>query len=182
MSTDTVSLGVIRPASGSCDERGKRVKSDQEPEPEPESESGSEPGSEPESETDSETEREFKKAWEVAFGWQSIPLEDLKVSDLSSRFEDDPHPFSYICPKFTYLNKAKRQQEEDSKKALADYRESSRNISPYDVTDVPSFGNICGNNFPRPVTITEDRRPHFIHLSKLALDKYNHDNERGYQI
>ncbi|CAL5203573.1 unnamed protein product [Lathyrus oleraceus] len=186
MSMDTFSLGVIRPPSGICDERGKRLKSDQEPktEPESESESGSgsepepEPEPEPESETDSETEREYKKAWDREFGWQSIPLEDLEASDLSSRFEDHPDPFFYICPKFTYANKAKIKQGEDSKKALADYRERSRNISPFDVTDVPSFGNICGNNFPRPVTITDDRRPHFMHLSKLALDNYNnHDNQ-----
>ncbi|XP_058766055.1 uncharacterized protein LOC131639589 [Vicia villosa] len=172
---DTFSLGVIRPPPGSCDERGKRPKSDQDPKTEPESGSSSEP--EPESETDSETERELEKERDRAFGWQSIPLEDLEVSDLSSRYEDHPYPFAYSCPKFTYVNKAMRKQEEDGKKALADYRESSRNISPYDVTDVPSFGNICGNNFPRPVTITVDRRQHFVHLSKLALDKYNHDNE-----
>ncbi|KAI5406547.1 hypothetical protein KIW84_053038 [Lathyrus oleraceus] len=180
MSMDTFSLGVIRPPSGICDERGKRLKSDQEPKTEPESESESGSGSEPEpeSETDSETEREYKKAWDREFGWQSIPLEDLEASDLSSRFEDHPDPFFYICPKFTYSNKAKIKQGEDSKKALADYRERSRNISPFDVTDFPSFGNICGNNFPRPVTITDDRRPHFMHLSKLALDNYNnHDNQ-----
>ncbi|CAL5203571.1 unnamed protein product [Lathyrus oleraceus] len=182
MSMDTFSLGVIRPPSGICDERGKRLKSDQEPKTEPESESesgsGSEPEPEPESETDSETEREYKKTWDRVFGWQSIPLEDLEVSDLSSRYEDHPHPFSYTCPKFTYSNKAQIKQGEDNKKALADYLERSRNISPFDVTDVPSFGNICGTNFPRSVTITDDRRPQFIHLSKVALDNYNnHDNQ-----
>ncbi|XP_058778748.1 uncharacterized protein LOC131652806 [Vicia villosa] len=178
MSMDPFSLGVIRPSPGSCDERGKRLKSDAEPKTEPEAESGSEPEPESESEIDSETEREFEKERDRVFGWQSIPLEDLEVSDLSSRYEDHPYPFSFGCPKFTYVNKAMRKQEEDGKKALADYRESSRNISPYDVTDVPSFGNICGNNFPRPVTIADDhRRPHFIHLSKLALAEYNHDNQ-----
>ncbi|CAK8567049.1 unnamed protein product [Lathyrus sativus] len=174
---DNFSLGVVRPPPESCDERGKRLKSDQEPKTEPEQESESEPEPEPESETDSETEREIEKEWDRAWGWESIPLEDLTVSDLSSRFEDDPYAFAYSCPKFSYENKAAKKLREDGKKALADYRERSRNISPFDVTDVPSFGIICGTNFPRPVTITDDRRPQFVYLSELALDKYNRDNQ-----
>lgn len=48
---------------------------------------------------------------------------------------------------------------------------------PFDAIPVPTLANVCGNNFPRPFHITDDRRSLFIDLSKLALEKYNHDNQ-----
>lgn len=89
---ETFVFGAIRPRPESC-----------EPEKEPE----------PESESNSESKVVLRPNWD----WQLKPLEDLTVSDFSS-FEDDIAPFLFSCPRFVYKNKAHREKEAASKRAL----------------------------------------------------------------
>ncbi|XP_058754477.1 uncharacterized protein LOC131627654 [Vicia villosa] len=135
------------------------------------SESEKEESEEDESESESE-EDESGSETESDLGWESKPVEYLK-----EKYEDDPCPCYFSCDRFVYKNKAMIKQEEDSEKAVNEYWESSRNISPYDAIPVPPLANLRFSNFPRPITITEGWRPRFIHLSKLALESYNYDNQ-----
>jgi len=114
--------GAIQPPPESCDDRGKWPKREAEPEPESESDSDSESESEPE--VESEVKVDLDPLW-----WERIPLEELKESDFASRYEDDPFPYFFTCPKFVYKNKAMREKEEARKNAVAKYRKEARNIS-----------------------------------------------------
>ncbi|XP_058755613.1 uncharacterized protein LOC131628816 [Vicia villosa] len=156
--------------SESCDERGKRLKS----ESELESESESESESELESASDSEPEP-FPK-WD----YRTKPFKDLVYEDFSSRYDDHPQPYIFGCARFVYRNKAQIKIDEEEAKALADYLRDSANISPFDAIPVPPLANKCGNNFPRPITttMTDDCRALLIQLSKLALTKFNDENNQ----
>jgi hypothetical protein len=123
MSTETLVFGAaIQPPPESCYNRGKWPK--REAEREPESDSDSESESESESEVESKVKVELDPLW-----WERIPLEDLKESDFASRYEDDPFPYFFTCPKFVYENKAMRDKEEARKNAVEKYWKEAENIS-----------------------------------------------------
>ncbi|XP_058781675.1 uncharacterized protein LOC131655893 [Vicia villosa] len=167
---DNLSLGVIRPPPESST---KRLKSELDSKSGLESEDESE--SNEETDTESDDELESKKAQEeleVYLTWESKPIEYLQ-----ERYDDDPCPRYFACKNFSYRNKAMLKKEEDSKKAVAEYLDKSRHLSPFDAIPIPPMANVCGNNFPGPIPLTENYRPHFIQLSKLALDYYNHHNQ-----
>jgi len=79
---------------------------------------------EPEPEPEPESESNSGSNWD----WELKPLEDLTLSDFSS-LEDDISPFLFSCPRFEYKNKAQREKEAASKRALDEYLESSRNLT-----------------------------------------------------
>jgi hypothetical protein len=78
--------------------------------------------SKPESESDSDSES--GPNWD----WTLKREKDLEMSDFSS-YDNDPVPFCYVCPRFKYINEAMRRQEEERQKALAQYRDLSRNLT-----------------------------------------------------
>jgi len=39
---------------------------------------------------------------------------------------------------------------------VAHYLNITEDISPFDAIDVPADANVCGNNFPKPIDITDD--------------------------
>jgi len=109
MSMDTLVFGAIPPPPESC--CLKR-----------------EPETEPETKPETEPEPESKVVSGPNWDWELKPLDDLTVSDFSS-FEDDIAPFVFSCPRFVYKNKAQREEEAASKRALDEYRERSRNLT-----------------------------------------------------
>ena len=116
--SDTCLFGVIRPATDSCDERGKCLKS--EPELQPEPELKSEPELPPE--LKSQPKRREKYEWELK------RFEDLEISDFSM-YDDDPKPFMFLSRRFTYKNKAQIQQDKEIRIARAKHKKLSRNLS-----------------------------------------------------
>jgi hypothetical protein len=60
--------------------------------------------SKPESESDSDSES--GPNWD----WTLKREKDLEMSDFSS-YDNDPVPFCYVCPRFSYINEAMRRQE-----------------------------------------------------------------------
>ncbi|CAK8567044.1 unnamed protein product [Lathyrus sativus] len=177
---DSLSFGVVRPPPESCDERGKRLKSEHESEDESMSEkakveSEDEPESEEETDLESDDEsmsEEAKEELEFYLNWESKPIEYMQ-----EKFDDDPFLRLFSCKNYCYKNKAMIKKEEDSKKAVAEYLDRSRHLSPFDAIPIPPLANVCDNNFPRPIPLTENDRPHFIQLSNLALDYYNQHNQ-----
>ncbi|XP_058755605.1 uncharacterized protein LOC131628806 [Vicia villosa] len=181
---DTNLLGVVRPPSESCDERGKRPKLEEESEPEleskPESDSEPEPELESKPESDSEPEPEY-----IDWDYRTIPYEELVYEDFAKRFDDFPRPYFFSCSRFIYMNKAQKKQNEEEEKAVADYLRESANISPFDAIPVPPLANRRANNYPKPMTSYDyrgDRTNRLIELSKLSLEKYNDDQGSNYQF
>ncbi|KAK2389063.1 hypothetical protein QL285_062688 [Trifolium repens] len=104
------------------------------------------------------------------------------MSDFSS-YDNDPVPFCYVCPRFSYINEAMRRQEEERQKALAQYRYLSRNLTPFDAIPVPPKIKIMASNFPTPIDITHDKdRTILIELSRIALAQFNADQVEKYQF
>ncbi|MCH99243.1 hypothetical protein A2U01_0020255, partial [Trifolium medium] len=100
------------------------------------------------SESESEDESETKpKPIELDWDWESKSLEYLK-----DKYENDPLPRSFMCPRF-----------------------------PFDAIDFPQLANVRGHNYPQPIDITDDDdvRTRLTLLSKLALDKYNAKKKKG---
>ncbi|XP_004510883.1 uncharacterized protein [Cicer arietinum] len=116
----------------------------------------------------SNSDSESESDWD----WTRIPVEDLKESDFRRRYEDDPKAFAFVCPRFQYKNKAQINLEKD----IEEYKRLSRNLSPYDAIPLPLNSGLCGNTKARPTSLTY-HRPLLTHLSKLALDMYNADNQ-----
>lgn len=102
--------------------------------------------------------------------WECKRMEDLEESDFSI-YDDYSEPYMFACKRFVYKNKATIEQE----KAIAEYEERSRNLSPYDAIAPPPNSRLCGG--VRPFLITDDLRPRLINLCTLALEKYNADNQ-----
>lgn len=146
--------------------------------PESKLESDSDSDSEPESELVTEEESESKVESDP-FWFEKIAAEDLKESDFIDRYDKDPYPFHYICPRFVYTNPAMKKQREKAKQAVADYLEITKDISPFDAIDVPRDANVCGNNFPKPMDLTDNDATVSLlkGLSQSALDKYSSDNQ-----
>ncbi|XP_058753950.1 uncharacterized protein LOC131627134 isoform X1 [Vicia villosa] len=130
-----------------------------------------EPEAEEESESQSNSESESESEWEPE-PWSLKRIEDLVESDFYM-YNDDSNPYLFSCSRFEYKNKAQIKKEEQVEKAVAEYEERSRNLTPFDAIPVPPLANIFGNNWPKPITITDDVRPLLIHLSNLALEIYN---------
>ncbi|KAK2443076.1 hypothetical protein QL285_014214 [Trifolium repens] len=105
--------------------------------------------SKPESESDSESDSDSESGpnWD----WTLKREKDLEISDFSS-YDNDPVPFCYVCPRFKYINEAMRRQEEERQKALAQYRDLSRNLTPFDAIPVPPKIKIMASNFPHQLT------------------------------
>lgn len=157
---EMLTLDVIRSPLESCDSREMPLKS----EPESDQNSNQDRCEEMKSNSDSESESD----WD----WTRIPVEDLKESDFRRRYEDDPKAFAFVCPRFQYKNKAQINLEKD----IEEYKRLSRNLSPYDAIPLPLNSGLCGNTKARPTSLTY-HRPLLTHLSKLALDMYNADNQ-----
>ncbi|CAK8567041.1 unnamed protein product [Lathyrus sativus] len=163
---DNLSLGVIQPPPESCDEREKPLNL------KPESEDESETESEEETDDDESISEKAKEELEFYLNWESKPIEYLQ-----EKFDDDPFFCVFSCKNYCYKNKAMIKKEEDSKKAVTEYLDKSPNLSPFNAIPIPCLANVCDNNFPRPISLREYNRPHFIQLCKLALDYYNHHNQ-----
>ncbi|CAK8567040.1 unnamed protein product [Lathyrus sativus] len=58
---------------------------------------------------------------------------------------------------------------DDEEKAYAEYRERSRNLSPFDAIEPPPC--LCGGI--SPLRVTNEVRRNLTPLCELALDKYN---------
>ncbi|GAU17505.1 hypothetical protein TSUD_340480 [Trifolium subterraneum] len=171
---ETVVFGAVRPASESCDDRGKRPKQESEAEEESQKEPEEELQKEPEEESDSEPEEEWVRQMKVKLNWdwQNHTLEQVK-----EMYENEPYPWFCACSRFSYMNKIKREEEEAAIKAAAEHLQMSRGISPYDAIPVPSDANFAINNFTRPLYLTQERRDRVTRLSKLALKDYNTKNQ-----
>lgn len=174
MSMDTPVFGAIQPPSGSRDDKGKSLKRKPESKPESDSDSDSEPESELVTEEESESKVESDPFW-----FEKIAAEDLKESDFADRYDKDPYPFHYMCPSFVYMNPAMKNQRQKTKQAVADYLKITEDISPFDAIDVPRDANVCGNNFPKPMDLTDNDATVSLlkRLSQSALDKYSSDNQ-----
>jgi hypothetical protein len=171
-------FGVIRlpPPPETIIERGKRPKSEQEPEPVPEKkplpenldERGKQPKSEPEPE---EKQKPVQKRREKA-AWELKALEDLTLSDFSM-YDDVVKPFSFACTRFKYSNKAMIKKEKEIKAASADYIKRSRNLSVsnnlnlYSDFEFHSISSFTYNNF---VCLFDSGR-HYSPLMRSPLQK-----------
>lgn len=133
--------------------------------PESKLESDSDSDSEPESELVTEEESESKVESDP-FWFEKIAAEDLKESDFADRYDKDPYP-------------AMKNQRQKTKQAVADYLKITEDISPFDAIDVPRDANVCGNNFPKPMDLTDNDATVSLlkRLSQSALDKYSSDNQ-----
>ncbi|CAK8566385.1 unnamed protein product [Lathyrus sativus] len=194
MEFNTDSFGVTRPPSESLPERGKLLKLESELQPNLEPESDLQPNLEPESELQPnlgskpqpelelqpnlEPESDLQCKPKLEYLLSSKSMKKLKMSDLSIMYDDDPKPFQFMCPRFVYKNKARIKLDEEIKVAMDDYRERSRNLSPFDAICRPKVLMLenCGGG-PRPIPITESKRLELTPLCKLALDKYNADKD-----
>ncbi|GAU34289.1 hypothetical protein TSUD_19940 [Trifolium subterraneum] len=144
------------PPSESLDDRGKRLKSEPEPEPEPEPKVKRKPEPEP------------------LPIWETKAIEDLKLSDFSM-YDDDTDPFMFMCVHFTYRNKAQIKKDIETAAAVADYKHRSRNLSVFDAITPPKIDGRCWDAVP--LSMTEASRLTLTPLCKLALDKYNAENQ-----
>ncbi|PNX74769.1 digestive organ expansion factor-like protein [Trifolium pratense] len=106
--------------------------------------------------------------------WESIRHEELMESDLSI-YDDLDFPFYIGYTKFTYRNKAQKKKDDEIEVAMAHYRDRSRNLSVFDAIGAPSIARLCGGT--RPLHIDDDDRLELAPLCKLALDKYNAENQ-----
>ncbi|XP_045816685.1 uncharacterized protein LOC123909814 isoform X2 [Trifolium pratense] len=168
MESDTSLFGVIRSPPENLEERGKRPKSESESEPKPELEP--EPKSELEPEPKPKPERKPKPAWELK------RVNDLTLSDFSM-YDDDIKPFGFMCAKFYYRNKAQIQKDNEYEAAIADYKKRSRGLSVYDAITPPRIAQYGKCWVAVPLDLNENRLRRLIPLCKLALDKYNADNQ-----
>ncbi|PNX84641.1 digestive organ expansion factor-like protein [Trifolium pratense] len=150
--------------------------SEEESELELESESELEHELSEEEEEDSKSESSESESEE---SWRSKPIEELMESDFY-RYDDDPAPYHFFCPRFEYKNKAQKKLDGETEKAVAEYVERTRNLSPFDAIPVPPKANKFGNNWAKPTDITNhELHTRLIHLSNLALAKYNARNDQG---
>ncbi|XP_045816686.1 uncharacterized protein LOC123909815 [Trifolium pratense] len=154
MESDTSLFGVIRPPPENLEERGKRPKSESEPEPK----------------SELEPERKPKPTWKLK------RVDDLTLSDFSM-YDDDIKPFGFMCAKFYYRNKAQIQKDNEYEAAIADYKKRSRGLSVYDAITPPRVGSYGKCGVAVPLDMDENLRSRLIPLCKLALEKYNADNQ-----
>ncbi|WJX39304.1 hypothetical protein P8452_26858 [Trifolium repens] len=127
-------------------------------------------------------ESELDSRPRLNWDWVSKREKDVELSDFSS-FENHPTPFCYICPRFVYKNKAHKDEEEEREKALHEYKERSRNVTPFDAIPVPPKIQIMASNFPKPIGITNDEDHAFLtELSLIALAQYNADQGSNYDF
>ncbi|XP_004502188.1 uncharacterized protein [Cicer arietinum] len=136
------------------------------------------PEQDPELVSEQEPESESEPELDPRSDWELIPIEKLTVNDLASRYDDDPSLFWFSCTQFVYKNKAFLKREEEIEKALAEYLELSRDVSPFDAIPIPplAIADRCGCNFPAPVELTEECGL-LTDLSNLALEKFNAKNK-----
>jgi len=130
-----------------------------------------EPEPEPKQGQESELETELEPPWD----WDLKPFEELVYSDLSSRFDNDPDPCYSACPLLVYKNKIKpwsNNKRMQKRQWLSIWRSlvtqlyvSSllllivlQSVVIWFWTAQP-LTNVCGNNFPKPMDITDDDRP-----------------------
>ncbi|KAK2443066.1 hypothetical protein QL285_014204 [Trifolium repens] len=89
--------------------------------------------------------------------------------------EDDPEPFMYMRDRFTYMNKAFIKQEEEIQVAMADYRDRSRNLTPFDAIPLPKISHSLDGIVP--LDMDDNLRIKLTPLCELALNKYSADNQ-----
>ncbi|WJX33236.1 hypothetical protein P8452_21458 [Trifolium repens] len=89
--------------------------------------------------------------------------------------EDDPEPFMYMRDRFTYMNKAFIKQAEEIQVAMADYRERSRNLTPFDAIPLPKISHALDGIVP--LDMDDNLRIKLTPLCELALNKYSADNQ-----
>ncbi|GAU15170.1 hypothetical protein TSUD_09080 [Trifolium subterraneum] len=94
---------------------------------------------------------------------ESILHEELMEIDSSIYHDDLDFPFSM------------EEEEDQIRVAMAHYRDRSRHLSVFDAIGLPSISDFCGDT--GPLHITDDDRLKLTPLCKLALDKYNAENQ-----
>ncbi|CAJ2668296.1 unnamed protein product [Trifolium pratense] len=67
------------------------------------------------------------------------------------------------------------KEDDEIEVAMASYRDRSRHLSEFDAIRAPDIADFCGGI--NPIHIDDDDRLKLTSLCKLALDKYNAENQ-----
>lgn len=106
--------------------------------------------------------------------WESIRNEELMGSDFSI-YDDLDYPYMFMCSHFVYRNKVQIKKDEEIRVAMAEHRKRSRNLTVFDAISPPAIARLCGGI--RPDRMDDDLRLELTPLCKLALEKYNAENQ-----